>query len=359
MNFPPSGQHVAENPVGLVVDDLTPVRSAAQRLRNALRLNAFTSTLGGFVCVMAGGWTSAILGTGHAGLVRLVGLGLVVFAADVAAVGGSRMSRLSRWSPVVSVADAVWVAATVATIAAGWYSTVGVFIVAAVAMMVGGFGVAQFRAWRHLRSVVATRPMSTFDEVPPVEVAHVERTVRGSQQVAWSVVTDHELYGRLAPNLSAVHVQSGTGAGMVRVCSNNDGEEWSETCTLWDEGERFEVNVRTERYPYPVGRDARIVVGAPRDTRHLARRHGLSESTPAGHQGPRVRRAHAGRVPACAPPDTARMATRNQTQQHATAINDPSWSYPKPLQTPHALGLTADRPKERAADRSFGQVVNG
>ena len=252
MKSRPSGPHVGETPLGPVVDEQTPVRVAAQRLRNTLRINALTSTLGGLVCVLAGGWTSTTLGTRHAGLVRLVGLGLVVFAVGVAAVAGSRVSKLSRWAPVVSTADAVWVVATVATVGAGWYSAIGVAVVGGVALIVGGFGLAQFRAWRHLRSVVATRPMSMFDEVPPVEVAHVERTVRGGREVAWAVVTDHELYGRLAPNLSGVHVQSGTGAGMVRVCSNNGGEEWSETCTVWDEGQRFEVNVRTERYPYPL-----------------------------------------------------------------------------------------------------------
>ena len=193
-----------------------------------------------------------MLGTGHAGLVRLVGLGLVVFAFDVAAVAGARVSRLVRWAPVVSIADAVWVAATAVTVAAGWYSTAGVIVVVLVGAMVAAFGATQLRAWQHHRSIVGSWPVSMFDEVPPVEVAHVERKVRGSRHIAWDVVTDHELYGRLAPNLSAVHVQSGTGAGMVRVCSNNAGEEWSETCTVWDEGNRFEVNVRTDRYPYPL-----------------------------------------------------------------------------------------------------------
>lgn len=239
---------------GSVVDGLTPIRSSAQQLRNTLRLNALTSALGGLVCVVAGGWTSTMLGTGHAVLVRLVGCGLVLFAVGVAAVAGARVSRLSRWSPVVTVADAVWVGATAVTMVDVWYSTFGIIVVGLVAVMVAGFGFAQFRAWRQLRIVAATATgtVSMFDEVPPVEVAHVERELRGNRQVAWDVVTDHELYGRLAPNLSTVHVRSGTGAGMVRVCSNNGGEEWSETCTVWEEGERFEVNVRTESYPYPL-----------------------------------------------------------------------------------------------------------
>jgi hypothetical protein len=252
MNFQSPEQHLEDAPIGTVVDYLTPNRTTAERLRNTLRLNALTSALGGLVCVVAGGWTATTLGTGHISLVRLVGLGLILFAADVAAVAGSRTSRLKRWARVVCIADALWIIATIATVAASWYSTAGAVIVSAVALMVGAFGLAQFLALQHLRSLAATKPKSAIDEVPPVEVVHIERTVRGNRHVAWAVVTDHELYGRIAPNLSAVHVQSGTGAGMVRVCSNNRGEQWSETCTVWNEGERFEVNVRTDHYPYPL-----------------------------------------------------------------------------------------------------------
>lgn len=131
-----------------VADQRTPVRSSVHLLRNTLRLNALTSTVGGLVCLVAGGWTSSVLGTGHAGLVRLVGLGLVAFASAVAAVAGARVPLLVRWAPFVSIADAAWVAATAVTVAAGWYSTAGVIVVVLVAVMVAAFGAAQLRAWR-------------------------------------------------------------------------------------------------------------------------------------------------------------------------------------------------------------------
>lgn len=245
-------EHSFDTSLGSVVDELTTRRTTAQQLRNVLRANAFTSTIGGLVCLAAGGWTSTQLGTGHAGLVRLVGVGLIVFGVDVAVVAGSRVSRLHRWAPIVSAADALWVVATLATIAAGWYSAFGAAVVCLVGLMVGSFGVAQLLGWRRLKLVALDQSFVAFDEVPPIEVAHVERCVAGSPKVAWQVVTDHELYGRLAPNLSDVHVQSGTGADLVRVCSNNNGDTWTETCSLWKEGEQFEVNVRTDRYPYPL-----------------------------------------------------------------------------------------------------------
>jgi hypothetical protein len=251
MKLATAPQLVSQPPAGPVVDELTPLRTAAQSLRNTLRLNAATSMSGGLVSAIAGGWTAKLLGTEYTGLVRLVGVGLMVFAADVAMVGGARISRLIRWAPVVCVADGLWVAATAGTIAAGWFSTSGAVLMAAVGVMVSGFGLKQLRTWLRLRRA-ADATLLHHDEAPPIEVAHVERKVHGSRELAWDVVTDHELYGRLAPNLSAVHVQSGTGAGMVRVCSNNAGDEWSETCTVWDEGERFEVDVRTDDYPYPL-----------------------------------------------------------------------------------------------------------
>jgi hypothetical protein len=251
MNLAFAPQLVSQLPSGPVVDELTPLRTAAQSLRNTLRLNAVTSMSGGLVSAIAGGWTAKLLGTEHTGLVRLVGVGLIVFAAHVAVVGGARFSRLLRWAPVVSVADGLWVAATAATIAAGLFSTSGALLMAAVGAMVSWFGLRQLRSWMRLRRA-ADATLAHHDEAPPIEVAHVERKVHGSRDLTWDVVADQELYGRLAPNLSAVHVQSGTGAGMVRVCSNNAGDEWSETCTVWDEGERFEVDARTDDYPYPL-----------------------------------------------------------------------------------------------------------
>jgi ribosome-associated toxin RatA of RatAB toxin-antitoxin module len=39
---------------------------------------------------------------------------------------------------------------------------------------------------------------------------------------------------------------------MVRRCYNNAGEGWSETCTLWDPGHRYTMEVDTSDYPYPL-----------------------------------------------------------------------------------------------------------
>ena len=114
-----------------------------RRLRLVLRSNALTSGLGGLVAVAAPGWLDELLGTGHPGWVRLVGAGLVAFAGVVALVSRASTPLLVRFAPMISVADALWAAGTILTIAAGWYSNGGAVLMALVAAMVTGFSIAQ------------------------------------------------------------------------------------------------------------------------------------------------------------------------------------------------------------------------
>lgn len=123
---------------------------AARALRTTLRLNAATSLLGGLAAMAAAGPVDRLLGTGEPGWVRLVGAGLVLFAGGVAATSGATVDRLARRTPVISAADATWVAASAATIAAGWYSAGGTAIVAAVAVAVAAFCARQLILVRRL-----------------------------------------------------------------------------------------------------------------------------------------------------------------------------------------------------------------
>lgn len=112
---------------------------AERMLRRVLTANAVTSGLAGAVALAFGPTVDELLGTGHPGWVRLVGLALVVFAVDVALIARASRPVLRRLAPIVSAADAAWVAFTLVSIVAGWYSTGG-----AVAMGVVGLGVIVF-----------------------------------------------------------------------------------------------------------------------------------------------------------------------------------------------------------------------
>lgn len=234
-----------------VVDADTTVRVAAQRLRNTLRINAGISTLTGLVLLAAPGRLADLIGTGHPGWIRFVGTGLVLFAADVAAVAGARLRRLLVFAPAVIAADIAWVVATIGTVAARWFNPAGVAVVADVGVVIATLGWRQTVHWRRTRRLAGKR-LDLIDESPPIEVFRTAGPVPAPARDVWAVITDHDLYGRLAPNLSGVRVLTGNGPDLVRTCSNTKGQTWTETCTLWDDGHRFDVDVHTDGYPYPL-----------------------------------------------------------------------------------------------------------
>lgn len=125
---------------------------AAQPLRRTLRLNAATSVAGGLVAAIAADRINDLLGAESPGAVRLVGLGLVLFAVDVIAVSTMRTRRLTAIAPWISAVDFLWVAASVAAMALGWFSAGGAAIVGAVAAVVAVFGITQLVLSRRLRA---------------------------------------------------------------------------------------------------------------------------------------------------------------------------------------------------------------
>lgn len=235
-------------PTAPVVDEHTPARTTAQGLRNILRINASASILCGAVAATFAASVDELLGTHHPGWVRLVGSGLVAFGAAVLFVAGRRTSSLRRWTPVVVAADAGWVLATAVTVIDGWFAAWGIVAMVAVGTFVGGCAIGQWSGVLRLGRV----DVAAIDEFPPVEVVHVRARIGAPAEEVWPVVIDHELYGRLAPNLGSVQRTSVDGPGLTRVCSTRGGAQWSESCTLWDDGRRFEVAVDTADYPYPL-----------------------------------------------------------------------------------------------------------
>jgi hypothetical protein len=128
------------------------------KLRFVLTANATTSGLAGLTALVAGERVDKWLGTAHTGWVRLIGAGLVAFALAVIALSRSNEQDLRRWVPAVSVADGSWVAASVATIIAGWYSSSGAAIIGIIAAIVGTFAITQMRLLRTPSAPVTPSP---------------------------------------------------------------------------------------------------------------------------------------------------------------------------------------------------------
>ncbi len=219
------------------------IRPSSRRLRAALRANVAFSLLCGSALVAGGGFAAEPWGLGPAPVLPAVGVGVGLFGVLVARLAVAPDVPLRRWAKAVVAADACWVLGSVALLLLIELPLPGAATVASVAAIV-----AVLAVWQ-LAGVAAVRGS---DLLADVEVVEESRVFSAAPELVWPLLTDHDLYGRLAPSLSRVEVISEPGQALRRRCTNNSGKGWEESCTLWDEGRRFAVEVDTSDYPYPL-----------------------------------------------------------------------------------------------------------
>jgi len=225
------------------VNDATLV--AVQRVRNVLRANTAFSVIAGLAVAGSSAWlTRQLAGTPTLALAA-IGLGVVAFGIIVLTVSVSGACTVWRGGRLVAVADLVWVAISIPIIMFGDLTAAGVAVVAVVGTCVLALAVAEVDALRQLSPFAASLDSSRLETVR----RSVDLAAPG--EIGWEVVSDHELYGRLAPNLSAVHVLSDSDHGQRR-CVARSGESWTESCDVFHDDRRYEVSVDTTDYPYPL-----------------------------------------------------------------------------------------------------------
>ena len=76
--------------------------------------------------------------------------------------------------------------------------------------------------------------------------------VQAPADLVWAVVADVAGYAQLAPGLSHVEILQGDREGLRRRCYGHRGRGWNETCTLWEPGRRYRMQVDTTSYPFPL-----------------------------------------------------------------------------------------------------------
>lgn len=226
-------------------------RQAATSLRNRLRMNTGFSLATGVLGLALTEPIADLFDVDESWIIRAVGAALVGFAFVVLAISGTTTKTLAKLGAGISIADFGWVVGTAAVIGLGWLSTGGAVVMAAIAAVVLGLGVAQLRARRRTLDALAATS-AKLDESPPIETHGFEREVRGTPEELWPIITDHALYAKLALNLKAAENLTANGPGFERACTDSVGRTWSETCTLWDPGRRFDVDVNIDDYPYPL-----------------------------------------------------------------------------------------------------------
>lgn len=114
-----------------------------------LRLDAALCALTGLLLAVDAGPVADLLGPDVAtASVRAVGIGLVVWAADLAVAGRLRGRWLVRAGVAAGLINLGWVLGTLVLVATGAFSVLGTSLALAVAVVVGAVGVLQLRARR-------------------------------------------------------------------------------------------------------------------------------------------------------------------------------------------------------------------
>lgn len=130
--------------------DTTDKHHCEAKLRRVLRLNAINCIVSGTAMAVAAGPIDELLDTGHPGWIRIVGLGLLPFAALCLWAAAGPVERLRKETPSIIAGDVAWVVASIVTVLLGWYSGGGIVAVLAMAVVVDTFAVLQFVGWRRL-----------------------------------------------------------------------------------------------------------------------------------------------------------------------------------------------------------------
>lgn len=131
-------------------------------LRKVLLTNAIVSGLTGLIVFLFPDAVDRLIGSDAPVVVRIVGGGLVLFAAAVYATGRADGARLRSGAWTIMILDVVWVAASVAAVISGWFSTAGNVVVLAVAAVVGGFAVGEAVGLRRLSNSVENQPVDSY-----------------------------------------------------------------------------------------------------------------------------------------------------------------------------------------------------
>lgn len=224
--------------------------------RTFLGLNAGFSLLCGASLLLAGGGLAAQMFAEPAGwqgpVFLALGIGLLLFAFDLVLLATDRFVTKGKVMLIV-LADLGWILASVALLMllGGLFTSVGAWIVSGVALMVAIVAIGQ---WIGAGAIEMPASRAKVISSGGSLVATVERDVDAPASVAWQVMTDHPAYADVANNLSKVEMVDGDGLGMVRRCYGAKGENWTETCDLYEEGRSFGFTIHTDApdYPYPL-----------------------------------------------------------------------------------------------------------
>jgi hypothetical protein len=222
------------------------VMNRAGPLRAALLANALFATICAMFMILGTGAVGTLLGVEAPLVIRGIGFGLVLFAADL--IHQATRPRMATWRALyASVADFLWVLGTLVGIVLfpAALSTSGLVTVLAVAGIVFAFGIWQ---------LVGIRVAHGAGDPTMYRHCIVVR-VDADADAMWSVIQRLGDIQKYMPTLRSSVVLDGKapGVGAIRRCVDTAGRSWSEECTEYRPGSGFVVRFHADApgFPFP------------------------------------------------------------------------------------------------------------
>lgn len=228
----------------------------SETARTFLRANAIFSLLTGIGLLFAPGYATRLVFIAQAGwepvVLRILGIGLNLFGLGLILMARNRFVTKGQVMFITAM-DLAWVLGSLLLliIHGPLFTSVGQAVIIFVAGCVAVFAIGQFVG---AQTIAPPLSQASVTVSGGKILATVNRLVNAPQGVVWRVMNDHPGYADVADNLSKVEVVKGEGVGMQRRCYGPKGENWLETCDLYDDGRAFGFRVHTEAddYPYPI-----------------------------------------------------------------------------------------------------------
>lgn len=221
-----------------------------------LGLNAAFSLVIGVGFILASNGVSQLLFTQSADwqatTILILGIGLIIFGLDLVIMATNRLITKNQVMFII-IMDIGWVIVSILLIFLenSLFTAAGQTSIIVVSLFVVIFATGQFVG---ARKIVAFLSDASVVIKGDKLQAIVKRSVNAPTDVVWRVMNDHPSYSDVADNISKVEVVSGDGLGMQRRCYGLKGENWTETCDLFEDGYTYGFKVHTDAadYPYPI-----------------------------------------------------------------------------------------------------------
>ena len=85
-----------------------------------------------------------------------------------------------------------------------------------------------------------------------MSVYELQRKIKAHPEVVWKVISDHEGFIDVAPDISKIETISGDKLGRKHRLYHKSGMIWEEECIEWKEKSSYTMKVDTRNYPLPV-----------------------------------------------------------------------------------------------------------